>query len=162
VWGEWLDGLLEGDDQVRQLRSGQRELLMPGDLGPTDVYPEAAGDGEPADAPGARGVQYVEETDRVRAEVADRILVGDAAGEVDDVTDVMAIAEGEEGVPIGDIEGFDGDSPGEKRRDVGPAVGGDDDVVSEVDERAGVGRVQPLRADPGGPRHIAQGPDGTA
>jgi hypothetical protein len=137
VRGEWLDGLLEGDDQVRQRCGGQRELLVPGDLGPADVHAEATGDGEPADAPGAGGVQRVEQTDRVRAEVADRILVGDAAGEVDDVTDVVAIAEGEEGVPVGDIEGFDGDPAGEERRDLGPAVRGDDDLLSEVDERAG-------------------------
>jgi hypothetical protein len=68
--------------------------------------PRAAGDGESADAPGAGGVQCVEQTDRVRAEVADRILVGDAAGEVDDVTDVVAIAEGEEGVPVGERRGL--------------------------------------------------------
>ena len=46
-------------------------------------------------------------------------------------------AEGEEGVPVGDVEGFHGDPAGEERRDVGPAVRGDDDLVSEVDERAG-------------------------
>ena len=112
VRGEWLDGLLEGDDQVRQRRGGQRELLVPGDLGAADVHAEAAGDGEPADPPGAGGVQRVEQTDRVRAEVADRILVGDAAGEVHDVADVVAIAEGEERVPVGDIEGLDGDPAG--------------------------------------------------
>jgi hypothetical protein len=56
---------------------------------------------------------------------------------VDDAADVVAIAEGEEGVPVGDVEGFQGDPAGEERRDLGPAVRGDDDLVSEVDERAG-------------------------
>jgi hypothetical protein len=67
----------------------------------------------------------------------DRILVGDAAGEVDDVADVVVAAEGEEGVPVGDVEAFHGDPAGEERRDLGPAVRGDDDLLSEVDERAG-------------------------
>ena len=49
----------------------------------------------------------------------------------------MATGEGEEGVPVGDVEGFHGDPAGEERRDLGPAVRGDDDLVSEVDERAG-------------------------
>ena len=137
VRGERLDGLLERDDQVRQLRGRQRELLVPGDLGPADVHAEAAGDGEPAHAPGAGGVQRVEQAGRVRAEEADRVLAGDGAGEVDDVADVVAVGEGEEGVPVGDVEGFHGDPAGEERRDLGPAVRGDDDLVSEVDERAG-------------------------
>jgi hypothetical protein len=137
VRGERLDGLLEGDDQVRQLRGGQRELLVPGGLGPADVDAEAAGDGEPADAPGTGRVQRVEQAGRVRTEEVDRVLAGDAAGEVDDVADVVTIAEGEEGVPVGDVEAFDGDPAGEERRDVGPAVGGDDDFLPEVDERAG-------------------------
>src|SRR5439155_27253075 len=94
VRGEWLDGLLEGDDQVRQLRGGQRELLVPAGLGPADVDAEAAGDGEPADAPGAGGLQRVEQAGRLRAEEADRILAGDAAGEVHDVADVVAAGEG--------------------------------------------------------------------
>ena len=137
VRGEWLDGLLEGDDHVRQVRGGQREILVPGDLGPADVRAEAAGDGEPADAPGAGGVQRVEQAGRVRAEVADRVPAGDAASKVDDVADVVATTKGEEGVPVGDVEGFHGDLAGEKRWDVGLAVGGDHDLVSEVDERAG-------------------------
>jgi hypothetical protein len=137
VRGEWLDGLLEGDDQVRQRCVGQRELLVPAGLGPTGVYIEAAGDGEPSDAPGAGGVQRVEQAGRVRAEVVDRVLVGDGTGEVDDVADVVAIGDGEEGVPVGDVEELHGDPAGEERRDLGPAVPGDDDLVSEVDERAG-------------------------
>ena len=43
---------------------------------------------------------------KIRPEVADRILVGDAAGEVHDVTDVVAIAEREEPVPVGDVVGI--------------------------------------------------------
>ena len=70
-------------------------------------------------------------------EEADRVVVGDGAGEVDDVADVVATAEGVEGVPVGGVERFHGDPAGEERRDLGPAVRGDDDVVSEVDERAG-------------------------
>jgi hypothetical protein len=116
---------------------GSASPSCPGDLGPADVHAKAAGDGEPTGAPGGGGVQRVEQTDRVRPEVADRILVRDAAGEVDDVADVVAIAEGEEGVPVGDIEGFDGHPAGEERRDLGPAVRGDDNLLSEVDERAG-------------------------
>jgi hypothetical protein len=85
VRGEWLDGLLEGDDQVGQLRCGQRELLVPAGLGPAGVYADAAGDGEPADAPGAGGVQRIEQAGHLRAEEADRVLVGKAAGEGDDV-----------------------------------------------------------------------------
>ncbi len=54
VRGECFDGLLEREDQVRQLRCGQRKLLAPGGLGPADVHPEAAGDGEAADTPGGR------------------------------------------------------------------------------------------------------------
>jgi hypothetical protein len=68
------------------------------------------------------------------------------AGEVDDVADVVATGEGEEGVPVGDVEGFHGDPAGEERRDLGPAVRGDDDLVSEVAERAGgvgAGHAQP-------------------
>ncbi len=135
--GEWLDGLLVGDDQVRQLRGGQRELLLPVGLGPTGVHADAAGDGEPADAPGAGGVQRVEQAGRLRAEEADRVLAGQAAGEVDDVADVVATGKGEESVPVGDVEGFHGDPASEERRDLGPAVRGDYDLVSEVDERAG-------------------------
>ncbi|HYU03313.1 MAG TPA: hypothetical protein VEL02_05660 [Jatrophihabitantaceae bacterium] len=87
--------------------------------------------------PGAGGVQGVEQASCVRAEEADRILVGDGAGEVDDIADVVTTAEGEEGVPVCDVEGFQGDPAGEERWDLGPAVRGDDDLVSEVDERAG-------------------------
>jgi hypothetical protein len=110
---------------------------VPRDLVPADVHAEAAGHGEPAHAPGAGGVQRVEQAGHVRTEEADRVLAGDAAGEVDDVADGMAVAEGEERVPVGDVEGFHGDPAGEERRDLGPAVRGDDDLVSEVDERAG-------------------------
>ena len=99
---------------MRQHCGRQRELLLPGDLGPAGVHAETAGKGEPADAPRAGGVQRVEQTHRVRAEVVDRILAGDAPGEVDDVTDVVAIAEGEERVPVGDVERLDGDSAGEE------------------------------------------------
>jgi hypothetical protein len=35
------------------------------------------------------------------------------------------------------VEGFDGDPAGEERRDRGPAARGDDDLVTELDERAG-------------------------
>jgi hypothetical protein len=52
---------------------------MPGDLGAADVHAEAAGDGEPADTPGAGGVQRVEQAGQVRAEEGDGVL-GDAAG----------------------------------------------------------------------------------
>ena len=92
-------GLLEGDDQVRQRRGGQREFLVPAGLGPTGVHADAAGDGEPADAPGAGGVQLAPQAGRLRAEEADRVLVGEAAGEVDDVADVVATGEGEERRP---------------------------------------------------------------
>ena len=129
VRGERLDGLLEGDDQVRQRRRGQREFLVPAALGPADVDADAAGDREPADAPAAGGVQRVQQAGRVGAEVADRVLVGDGAGEVDDVADVVAIAESEKRVPVGDVEGFDGDPTGEERRDLGPAIRGDDDLL---------------------------------
>ena len=73
----------------------------------------------------------------VRAEELDRVLVGDAAREMHDVADVVAIAEGQERVPIGDVESFHGDVAGEERRDLGPAMGGDDDLAAEIDERAG-------------------------
>jgi len=56
---------------------------------------------------------------------------------MDDVADVVATGEGEEGVPVGDVEGLHGDPAGEERRDLGPAVRGDDDLVSQIDERAG-------------------------
>ena len=46
-------------------------------------------------------------------------------------------ARAREGVPVGDVEGFHGDPAGEERRDPGPAVRGDDDLVPEVDEGAG-------------------------
>jgi hypothetical protein len=88
--------------------------------------------------PQQRGrVQCVEQAGRVRTEVADRVLTGEAAGEVDDVADVVTIGEGEEGVAVGDVEGFHGDPAGEERRDLGPAVGGDADLPSEVEDRAG-------------------------
>ena len=73
----------------------------------------------------------------VNLEELDRVLVGDAAGQVDDVADVVATGEGEEGVPVGDVEGFQRDPAGEERRDLGPVVRGYDDLVSEVDERPG-------------------------
>ena len=79
---------------------GSARLLVPGDLRPADVHAEAARDGEPADLPRPGGVERVEQTGRVRAEVADRVASGDAAGEVDDVADVVAIAQGEERVPV--------------------------------------------------------------
>jgi hypothetical protein len=80
---------------VRHLRGGQREFLVPAGLGPADVDAEAAGDGEPADAPGAGGVQRVKQAGRVRAEEADRVLMGNAAREVDDVGDVVSAGEGQ-------------------------------------------------------------------
>jgi len=57
---------------------------------------------------------------------------------VDDVADLVTIAEGEEGVSVGDVERFHGDPADEEGRHLGPAVRGDDDLVSEVDQRAGV------------------------
>lgn len=115
-----------------------RLCVVPAGLGPTGIDAEAAGDGEPADAPGAGGVQRVEEAGRLGAEEADLVLVGDAPGEVDDVADVVAVGEGEEGVAVGDVEGLHGDPAGEERGDLGPAVGGNDDLVFEIEERAGV------------------------
>ena len=56
---------------------------------------------------------------------------------MNDVPDVLATGKGEEGVPVGDVEGFHGDPAGKERRDLSPAVRGDHDLVSEVDERAG-------------------------
>jgi hypothetical protein len=79
----------------------------------------------------------VEQAGRLGAQEADRVLVGEAAGEVDDVADVVPSGEGEEGLPVGDVEGLDADPPGEERRDLRPAVRGDDDLVSQVDERTG-------------------------
>ncbi len=137
VRGEWLDGLLEGDDRVRNLHSGQRKLLVPAGLGPADVHAEAASDGEPTDAPGVGGVQRVEQAGRIRAEGGDRVLAGDAAGQVDDVADVVPAGEGEECVPVGDVERLYGDQAGEERRNFGLAVRGDDDLVPAVDEREG-------------------------
>jgi len=55
---------------------------------------------------------------------------------VDDVADAVPLAADEERVPVRDVEAFHGDPAGEERRDLGPAVRGDDHV-SEVDERAG-------------------------
>jgi hypothetical protein len=56
---------------------------------------------------------------------------------MDDVADVVTTREAEEGVPVGDVEGFHGDPAGEERGNLGPGVRCDDDVVSEVDKRAG-------------------------
>jgi hypothetical protein len=61
---------------VWQFRGRQREVLVPGGLGPTEVHAEAAGDDAPVDAPGAGGVQGVEQAGRVRAEEADRSSSG--------------------------------------------------------------------------------------
>ena len=65
------------------------------------------------------------------------VLAGDAASQVNDVADVLAAGEGEEGLPVGDVERLYGDPAGEERRDFGPVMRGDDDLVSAVDERAG-------------------------
>jgi hypothetical protein len=56
---------------------------------------------------------------------------------VDDVADLVAAGQGEEGVPVGDVEGLHGNPAGQERRDLGPAVRGGDDLVPEVDERPG-------------------------
>ena len=53
---------------------------------------------------------------------SNRVLSGDAASEMDDVTDVVTIAEGEECVPVGDVEGLHGDPAGQERRHLGPVV----------------------------------------
>ena len=99
-------------------------------LGATGVHAEAAGDGEPAHAPGAGGVQRVEQAGRVRAEEA----TGSSPG-MEPARWTMSLiswrsAEGEEGVPVGDVERFHGDPADEERGDLGPAVRGDDDLVS--------------------------------
>jgi hypothetical protein len=41
---------------------------------------------------------------------------------MDDVADVMAVGDGEEGVAVGDVEGFHGDPAGEERGNLVPAV----------------------------------------
>jgi hypothetical protein len=56
---------------------------------------------------------------------------------VNDVGNVVAVGEAEERVPVGDVEGLHGDLAGEERRDLGPAVRGDENLLSLVDERAG-------------------------
>ena len=56
---------------------------------------------------------------------------------MDDVADLVAIGEREEGVAIGDVQRFHRDAAGEERRDLGAAVRGDHDVAPEVDERTG-------------------------
>jgi NADPH-dependent 2,4-dienoyl-CoA reductase/sulfur reductase-like enzyme len=87
----------------------------------------------------ARGVQRVEQTGEVGPEVADRV-VGDGTRQMDDVADVAALPEVEEGVPVGGVERLHSDLAVEERRDLGPPVGGHDDLVPEIDECAcGVG-----------------------
>ncbi len=60
---------------------------------------------------------------------------------MDDVADLVAIAEGEERFPVGDVEALHGDLAGEERREIGPAVRGDNHLVSEVDEGTGCVRA---------------------
>jgi len=66
----------------------------------------------------------------------------DGAGEVDDVGDVVPPPRARKASRFGDVEGFYGDPIGEERRDIGPAVRGDDDAVSE-----GAGGVGGVGAD---------------
>jgi hypothetical protein len=56
---------------------------------------------------------------------------------VDDVGNVVAIREGEEGRSVGDVERLDGNPAGQEGRDLGSAVTGDDHLTAEVGERAG-------------------------
>jgi hypothetical protein len=137
VGDERLGRLLEGDDQVRQLRGGEGKVLGPAGLRPADVDAEARCHGEAANGPGAGGVERVQERCRVVAEEGDRVLAGDAAREVDDAADVVALAEGEEGVAVVDVERLHRHPAGEERRHLGAAVGGDDDLFSFLDQRAG-------------------------
>ena len=129
-----LDRLLERDDQVRQRHGRQVEPFVPRDLGPTQVDGETAGDGEPADAPGAGRVQRVEQPGQIGPEERDRVVAGDAAGEVDDVGDPVPLAQGEEGLAVGGVEGLHRDLAGQERGDVGPAMGSDDDLLAEVEQ----------------------------
>ena len=43
-------------------------------------------------------------------------------------------ARARKGVPVGDVEGFHGDPAGEERRDLGPAVCGDDDLLAQAEQ----------------------------
>jgi hypothetical protein len=61
----------------------------------------------------------------------------DAARQVDEVADRVALAEGQEGFAVGDVQGFHRDPAGQERRDFAAPVGRHDHVVAEVEERAG-------------------------
>jgi len=72
---------------------------------------DAAGDGEPADSPGAGSVQRVEQAGHVPSKEAHRLLVGTASGKVHDVLDGVTTAERQKCAPIRDVEGLDGVRP---------------------------------------------------
>lgn len=121
VRGEWLHGLLEGDDQVRQRRGGQRELLVPAAFGPADVHAEAAGDGK-LRTPHVRAAFSALSRPVVSVR---KKWTGSSSGMVparwDDIADVVATAEGQKGVPVGDVEGFHADRRGTTGRRCGGA-----------------------------------------
>src|SRR5207247_10954082 len=54
-----------------------------------------------------------------------------------DVAYVGGAGEGKRGLRVGEVGGFQGGPAGEERRDLGPGVGGDDDLVPEAGERVG-------------------------
>jgi hypothetical protein len=109
-------GLLAGDivQQVAQGKAVFVAVVAPGRAGigssqtaemvvvqdrPGVADPSEAGDLEPG-GPGrlVRSVQRVEQRGRVGAVKVDRVGAGDAAGEVDDVGDVVTAGEGQEGI----------------------------------------------------------------
>jgi hypothetical protein len=113
---------------------------VPGAFVLADVHPDAARDREPPYLPRPRRIQRIEQANGVVAEVRDRILGRDRAGQMHDVADRIPIAELEEGGPVGDVELFDGDLPVEERRGIGTPVRRDDDLLPQIEEGAcGVG-----------------------
>ena len=60
---------------------------------------------------------------------------------MDDVPDVVPVAQREERVPVGDVQGLDRDAAVEEGGHLGGAVRGDDDLLPAVGE--GGGGVRP-------------------
>lgn len=139
---------------MREVGGRQRKAFVPSVFVLPDVHADAAGDREPPYAPCTCRIQSVEQPDEVVAEVRDRVLGRDRAGQVHDVAELVLRAEREERVPVGDVELLHDDFAVEERRGIGTPVGRDDDLLSEVDQ--GAGGVGADHAEPTGNENHAR------
>ena len=110
---------------------------------------DAAGHREAPHPPGPPDLEGVQQHRGVPAHEHDRVRLLESDGrEVDDPGDLVPVADGENGVEVGQVRLLDRHPPLEEGRRRGPAVPGDDDLLAQVGERER--RMGADRAEPAG------------